>query len=147
MVSVEAFASEQAARAQPLGEVARRKNQDTVLGAAALGLEADDDPLLDPGMVQSERPQPLQVVRGDLGGGLDLDRELPVGRPGSSDRWIRGRNPWFSIRSRSNALPISRAVSPSSSYRTARPPRRLAWPRLTFRALDPQRASRIPRRS
>ena len=68
--------SKQVAGAQPLGKIARRKNQDTVLGAAALRLEADDDPLFDPRMVLDEGPEPRQVVRRDLGGGLGLDREL-----------------------------------------------------------------------
>ncbi len=63
-------ASEQLASAELLDEVARRKNQDTVLGGATLGFEADDKSVLDPGMVLGERPQPLQVVRRDLGGGL-----------------------------------------------------------------------------
>ncbi len=70
--------SKQVAGAQPLDKIARWKNQDTVLGAAALGLEADDDPLLDPRMVLGEGPESLQVVCGDLGGGLGLDRELHV---------------------------------------------------------------------
>src|SRR5262245_40868615 len=53
---------EQFSSSETLTKLVRRKDENTILGLVTLGLQADENPPLDPRMILSQRPQTSEMV-------------------------------------------------------------------------------------